>query len=77
MIRSIVGGVIEGIIGRFLLAIGLVVVTMGVGIFLVYGTDLLVAVGLSRNMAGNITAGVAIIGSIVGLGAFGYYGIDW
>lgn len=77
MIRSVLSGVIERRVGRFLVSVLLVTAGVGVALFLVYGTELLVAAGFSRNLAGNIAAGVAIIGSIAGLGAFGYYGIDW
>ena len=77
MIRSTVSFIADVLLGRVPLYVALGVPVFGVAFFLVYGTDLLVAVGLSRNTAGNIAAAVAIIGSIAGLGAFGYYGIDW
>ena len=43
---------------------------------LIGGTDLLVAVGLSRGTAGTIAALVATGACVLGLGAFAKYAID-
>ena len=77
MIRSIATGIVDVLLGRLLVFLALFVPVIGVGLVLSVGTDGLVALGLSRGIAGTITAVVATAGSIAGLAAFGYYLIDW
>ena len=77
MLRSIVTGIGDVLLGRLLVYLVLVVPVLGVALVLAVGTDVLVSLGLSRQVAGSITAAVATVGSIAGLAAFGYYLIDW
>ncbi|RKD95750.1 hypothetical protein [Halopiger aswanensis] len=77
MLRSIVGAFVDVLFGRLLLLLVLGIPAFAVVALLAGGTDLLVSIGLSRSVAGTITAGLATVGSIAGLAAFGYYAIDW
>jgi len=72
-----ISGVGEFLLGRAILVVALVVPAFAVVFLLVGGTDLLVAVGLSRGIAGSITALLAIGACVLGLGAFAKYAIDW
>ena len=76
-IGRFVGGVGEFLLGRAILVVALVVPVFAVVFLLVGGTDMLVAIGLSRGLAGAITALLAIGACVVGLGAFAKYAIDW
>lgn len=75
------GRIAEGIatvlLGRAILVLALGLPVIAVTFLLVGGTDLLVAVGLPRSVAGSLTALLAIAGCVAGLGAFAKYGIDW
>lgn len=77
MLRALASAIADVLLGRLLVTLALVIPTFGVAFLLAGGTDLLVSLGLSRNVAGTITASLATIGSIAGLAAFGYYAIDW
>lgn len=77
MFRSIVTGIVDVLLGRLAVFLALFVPVLSVGLVLAVGTDALVSLGLSREIAGSITAAVATVGSIAGLAAFGYYLIDW
>jgi membrane associated rhomboid family serine protease len=65
------------LLGRAILVVALVVPVFAVTFLLVGGTDLLVAIGLPRGIAGGIAALLAIGGCVVGMGAFAKYAIDW
>ena len=69
-----VGALIVGELLFYTVLVGSLVL---VGFSLVAGTDVLVAIGLSRGTAGSIVAGVVTIACIAGLAAFAKYGIDW
>ncbi|WP_049922688.1 hypothetical protein [Halopiger djelfimassiliensis] len=77
MIKSIGGAIMDVLLGRLLVTVVLVVPVLAVSFLLAGGTEVLISLGLSRNVAGTITAALATIGSIAGLAAFGYYLIDW
>lgn len=77
MIRQLVSDIVDIILGRLLLVILLGAPAFGIVFLLTGGTDALVALGLSRDLAGTIAATIATLASIAGLAAFGYYFIDW
>ncbi|ELY86908.1 hypothetical protein C485_08327 [Natrinema altunense JCM 12890] len=75
--RALLERVATALLGRFLLAVALVVPALGVALLLSGGTEVLLTVGFSRRVAGPIAAGAATIGSVVGLAAFGYFVVEW
>ncbi|WP_126662788.1 hypothetical protein [Haloterrigena salifodinae] len=77
MFRSIIVGIGDVLLGRLLVVLMLGVPVFGVAFVLAFGTDALVSLGLSRGVAGTITATIATVGSVAGLAAFAYYLIDW
>jgi hypothetical protein len=77
MLQKVVDVVPDAIIGQLLLGGGALVVLFGVGYSLAFGTDGLMALGLSRQVAGSIV--VAIVGAacLYGLYWFATRMIDW
>ncbi|MDZ7687251.1 MAG: hypothetical protein U5J64_00770 [Halobacteriales archaeon] len=77
MIVKLAKAVFDILLGRVILAVGGLLLVMGVVFGLVYGRDALMALGLSRNVAGSIaTVGVVAV-CVYGLYLFATKAIDW
>lgn len=70
-------GIIEYQVGKHLAMGAIVALVVVVALALTYGTQGLMALGLSRSAAGGITSVVVVAGCLAALGGFAVYGIDW
>ena len=77
MLQKVVDVVPDAIIGQLLLGGGVLVVLFGVGYSLAFGTEGLMALGLSRQVAGSLVVVVVVLACLYALYWFATRVIDW
>ncbi|MFC7071798.1 hypothetical protein ACFQJ7_10155 [Halovenus rubra] len=77
MVIDLVKNYVEGIVGRTLFNILLVLMILGVVAMLAGGTNALVALGIPRNIAGSFVTLLVISLCIYGMYWFATEMIDW
>ena len=77
MLRNAFGGIVTVTIGQLVLGASALAVMFGVGYSLAYGTEGLMALGLSRQIAGSIVTVLVVAACLYGLYWFATRMIDW
>ncbi|MFP4188269.1 MAG: hypothetical protein ACLFR5_02535 [Halobacteriales archaeon] len=77
MLRSIASSVADIVLGRVALSLGLLLVVVPVALGLSYGTEALMALGMSRDTAGTVTTLAVVAAGVYGLYLFATRAIDW
>lgn len=77
MFRDALGGVVGRSLGQLLFGVGILALVFGVGYTLAYGTHGLMALGLSREVAGSIVTAIVVVACLYGLYWFATRMIDW
>lgn len=77
MLRKVVDVVPDALVGQLLLGGGVLLALFGVGYSLAFGTDGLMALGLSRQVAGSLVVVVVAAACLYGLYWFATRMIDW
>lgn len=76
-VYGLLAALIEIALGTLALYATIFVPLLLVGFALTVGTDGLMALGLSRHVAGSIVTVIVVIGCVAGLYGFAKHGIDW
>lgn len=76
-IYAILAALLQLVLGRLALYAAIVMPLVAVGLALEFGTEGLMALGLSRHLAGSVVTLVVVAGCAYGLYGFARYGIDW
>lgn len=77
MLKKIADFVAGLVLSRLLIGAGMLLLVSGVVFSLVYGRDALMALGLSREVAGSIATVFVVAACIYGLYLFATKAIDW
>jgi hypothetical protein len=77
MLQKVVDVVPDALVGQLLLGGGILLAVLGVGYTLGSGTEGLMALGLSRQVAGSIVVALVVAVCLYGLYLFATRVIDW
>jgi len=77
MLQKVVDIVPDALVGQLLLGGGVLFAIFGVGYSLAFGTDGLMALGLSRQVAGSIVVAIVVAACLYALYWFATRMIDW
>ena len=77
MLQKVVDVVPDALVGQLLLGGGILLAVLGVGYTLGYGTEGLMALGLSRQVAGSVVVALVVAVCLYGLYVFATRVIDW